>query len=297
MSQVVSPSSKRTYGLARVARLWDQGRSTLYAQRVRSKRPLMPDKRGRPRIPDERVVEGMRTALNETPWVGEGYRKVWAALRARSIRVSKGRVLTLMRLHNLLAPQRAGNAHGPAAHDGTIITALPDQMWGIDSTTTLTLLDGVASVFVLVDHATAECMGLHAADRGTRFEAIETLRQGVHTAYGAYSACIAKDLAVRHDHGSPFVSDLFQQELAFLGIVSSPAYVREPQGNGCAERFIRTLKEQLLWLRRFGTVDELQKALTEFKQRYNEAWRIERHGFRSPSEQRARLLASQQEAA
>ena len=32
----------------------------------------------------------------------------------------------------------------------------------------------------------------------------------------------------------------------FLGIESSPAFVRAPEGNGCAERFIRTLKENLL---------------------------------------------------
>ncbi len=39
------------------------------------------------------------------------------------------------------------------------------------------------------------------------------------------------------------MSDAFQRELAFLGIASSPAFVRAPEGNGCAERFIRTLKE------------------------------------------------------
>ena len=42
------------------------------------------------------------------------------------------------------------------------------------------------------------------------------------------------------------MSDAFQKELAFLGIASSPAFVRAPEGNGCAERFIRTLKENLL---------------------------------------------------
>ncbi len=51
---------------------------------------------------------------------------------------------------------------------------------------------------------------------------------------------------MRHDHGSQYMSDAFQQELAFRGIASSPAFVRAPEGNGCAERFIRTLKENLL---------------------------------------------------
>jgi putative transposase len=38
----------------------------------------------------------------------------------------------------------------------------------------------------------------------------------------------------------------FQKEIRFLGAGSSPAFVRAPEGNGCAERFIRTLKENLL---------------------------------------------------
>jgi transposase InsO family protein len=39
-------------------------------------------------------------------------------------------------------------------------------------------------------------------------------------------------------------TDDFQRELAFLGMTGSPSFVREPVGNGAAERFIRTLKEE-----------------------------------------------------
>ena len=42
------------------------------------------------------------------------------------------------------------------------------------------------------------------------------------------------------------------------------------ESNGCAERFIRTLKENLLWVRTFATVAELVEALREFKRTYNE---------------------------
>jgi hypothetical protein len=57
------------------------------------------------------------------------------------------------------------------------------------------------------------------------------------------------------------MSDDFQAEIAFLGIASSPAFVREPEGNGCIERFFRTLKEQLLWVRDFTTLEELAERL------------------------------------
>ncbi len=63
------------------------------------------------------------------------------------------------------------------------------------------------------------------------------------------------------------VSDDFQREIRFLGLESSPAFVCEPEGNGCIERFFRTLKEQLLWVRPFETLEELAAALQEFPQR------------------------------
>ena len=87
------------------------------------------------------------------------------------------------------------------------------------------------------------------------------------------------------------MSDDFQRELAFLGMTSSPSFVREPEGNGFAERFIRTLKENLLWVRTFATVAELVEALREFKRRYNEQWLIGRHGYRTPSQVRVDLPA------
>ena len=79
------------------------------------------------------------------------------------------------------------------------------------------------------------------------------------------------------------MSDTFQTELRFLGIASSPAFVREPEGNGCAERFIRTLKEQLLWIERFASVETLRQALLAFKDRYNREWLIGRHGYQTPT--------------
>ena len=91
--------------------------------------------------------------------------------------------------------------------------------------------------------------------------------------------------------------DHFQKEFAFLGIESSPAFVRAPEGNGCAERFIRTLKENLLWVRTFETVEELRQALLAFRETYNKTWLIERHGFLSPAEFRQKQLQTLAQAA
>ena len=153
-----------------------------------------------------------------------------------------------------------------------------------DMTTAFTTEHGQVAVFVAIDHGSAECVGLHAARRGTRFEALEPVRQGVVERFGAVETNAAQGLSLRHDHGSQYMSHDFQKEIAWLGAASSPAFVRAPEGNGCAERFIRTLKENLLWVRGFATVEELRQALLAFREAYNAAWLIERHGHRSPAQ-------------
>jgi len=208
------------------------------------------------------------------------------------MRTSKRRVLRPMREHGRRAPSRVGAPRGPRNHDGTIIPDRVDEMWGTDVTATGTG-QGPAAVFIAVDHRSAECVGSHAAARARRFEALEPIRQGVRRHFGAFAQDAARGLSVRHDHGSPCMSDHFQKELAFLGIESSPAFVRAPQGNGCAERFTRTLKENLLWVRTFATIEELRQALLAFREIYNATWLIERHGFRPPAAIRAAAACGQ----
>ena len=80
--------------------------------------------------------------------------------------------------------------------------------------------------------------------------------------------------------------------VTFLGMTSSPSFVRGPEGDGVVERFIRTLGENLLWVRHFATVVELIEACREFRRRYHEQWPIERHGYRPPAEVRRGLTAA-----
>ena len=283
MSRQVSPSTAQVYGLLRVTRLWGVSRAALY----RHRRPTQVVERKRPgplgAMADEDLVVEIRQLLQDSPFHGEGYRKLWARLRFAGIRTSRRRVLRLMREHGLLAHQRAGRPHGSRAHDGTITSERVDLMWGTDLTSVVTG-EGQAAVFIAVDHCSAECVGLHASRSADRFQALEPIRQGVREHFGAFGKNVASGLALRHDHGSQYVSHHFQAESRFLGIESSPAFVREPEGNGCAERFIRTLKENLLWLRSFATVEELRLALIAFKRTYNQTWIIERHGYKTPAQ-------------
>jgi putative transposase len=289
MSQAISPAAGRTYGLARVARVWRISRATAYRHRAMDD-AAAPVRAARPgpvgACSDAELVGHIRAQILGSRLHGEGYRKIWARLRHAGIRTSARRVRRLMGQHGLLAPHRVGRPEQPA-HDGTITTTAVTVMWGTDMTETVTLKDGRARVFVAVDHCSGECVGSHAARSGNRFEALEPVRQGVLRHFGRIERDAAKGLTLRHDHGSNYMSGDFQDEIAFLGIESSPAFVRQPEGNGVAERFIRTLKENFLWVHTFDTIEDLRRGLRDFIAHYNATWPVARHGYRTPNQIRA----------
>lgn len=291
MSAGTSPSSGRVYGVHRVCKAWAVPRSTFYDWRSRSAVAPRTSRRGpKPALSDAALERRIRSILRRTEshlgFVGEGHRKVWARLRARGVRVSKNRVLRVMRQAALLAPQRSGGARGPRSHDGTITTDRPDVMWGTDATQVVTIEQGPVWVFAVVDHCASECIGVHASKRGSHHEALVPLRDGVREHFGSVEKAAASGLKLRHDHGPQFTSHGYQRELEFLGIQSSPSYVRAPEGNGVSERFMRTLKEQVLWVHRFRTADEVLEALKAFRDRYNAHWLVHRHNHKTPRQVR-----------
>lgn len=154
-----------------------------------------------------------------------------------------------------------------------------------------TIGDGWCWVFVAVDHFNDEVVGWHVCKIGDRFAALEPIRQGVRRHFGAFSQNVARGLALRMDNGPQYIADDFRNEIHYLGVSLSPAFVDEPECNGIAERSIGLLKEQCIWGHRFQTLEEAQESIGVFIARYNEEWLIERHGFRSPVEVRLDLQA------
>jgi putative transposase len=287
---VTSPATGHCYGIARVCQVWEVARSSFYAARQPKAGLAAPAaaRRGpKPAVSDAALLAAIRADLERSPWTGEGHRKVWARLRAiDAIRVSRKRVLRLMREHTLLSPHRA-RPRPDAPHDRHIITAAPNLMWATDATQITTVQDGKVWLFGVAEHWNAELLGWHLAKRGTRFEAIQAVGMAVRQQFGQLDAGAARGLALRHDHGSNFMSEVFQKQLRFWGISPSYAFVGEPETNGVIERLFRTLKEQVVHGRIFQTIDEVRDAVRVFVARYNAEWLIEKNGHRSPDATRA----------
>jgi transposase InsO family protein len=240
---------------------------------------------------DRRLLEEIRTVIDESPFVGEGHRKVWARLRRRGVCTSRKRVLRLTREAGLLAPTARVRRRARRLHEGTITVAAPDTLWATDATEGWTDRDGRCAIFAVIDHATGEAW-CEVSPRMDRLAAADLLREACTARFGSVERAVAHGLALRYDGGSCFRSHHYQAEIDHLGIERSPAYHYEPETNGCVEKFIQTLKEQVLWIERFETLEQLRWAVRAFARTYNREWLIERHDYRSPLEAREQLLAA-----
>ena len=146
--------------------------------------------------------------------------------------------------------------------------------------------DGWGWIFTAVEHWNAECVGWHVCKGGSRFAALEPIAQGLRRIYGALDADSARGLALRMDHGSQYLSDHFLNQIRYWGMRPSYGFVEEPETNGVAERWNRTLKEQATHGRIFQNLKEVRAAVTAFVERYNTTWRLEKLGYHTPIEAR-----------
>jgi putative transposase len=269
--------------LATVCRVTGAPWSTIYHRRSRGD-ALGVRPGPKTQLSDDDLTEQIRAVITGSSFSGEGHRKVRAHLRREhQLCVGKNRVLRLMRNAGLLAPQRVARRRQPRVHNGRVITDAPNVRWGTDATMAWTREDGWVWVFILIDHYTDEAWA-HVAKVGNRFAALQPVYDAVIDRFGTLAPDVARGIKLRHDWGSQYRAHHFQGSLNWLGIEDDAAFVGEPQGNGVAERFIRTLKEQCLWAKLCDDVDELRQSVATFVELYNTEWLIERLGHQTPRE-------------
>ena len=128
--------------------------------------------------------------------------------------------------------------------------------------------------------------GWHVCKVGSRFAALDPIAQGLERRYGSLDADVARGLALRMDHGSQYLSDHFLKQIRYWGIHPSFGFVEEPETNGVAERWNRTLKEQAIHGRIFQNLAAVRAAVADFVERYNQTWRLEKLGYHTPIEAR-----------
>lgn len=256
--EALNVSRRLELPLARVCRVAGVSRSAACEQRRRHS-TSEPDARPARRRPgpvgamtDSEVLTEIRGVLADSPFVGEGHRKVWARLRReRGVYTSRKRVLRLTREAGLLAPTAQVRKRAKRLRDGTITVESGGM---VDDR----------------EHRAGGEVWADASLRMDRWAAADLLREVTTERFGSVENAVAAGLALRYDGLPCFRSAHYQAEIDHLGIARSPAYHYEPETTGCIERFMGTLKEQVLWIEHFDTHEQLRTRVREFAATYNE---------------------------
>ncbi len=233
------------------------------------------------------VLAAIRAVVTEHPaW---GVRKVWAMLRREhDLRVGHKRVYALMREAGLLLPADGNRLPSPR---GTVAVEEPNRLWATDMTTVYTRLDGWVGVTPTVDCGCRSLLGCTVSERRDAPTLLESIREALEAEFGS-AANVPDGLEWRTDHGPQFTGGDARDLCAEWNVDHTFAPIGRPRGNAVAERFIRTLKEEVLWVEDFDTADDVRRAVEAWWPVYNARRPHQALRFQTPAEVRALKLTS-----
>jgi transposase InsO family protein len=248
----------------------------------------------RPRyVSAEVLLERIREVLAREGSEAWGVRKVWATLRREGMRVSRKRVWALMNANGLVL---ARDREPGEVTRGHVAVPEPNRRLASDLTTTWTKRDGVVGITLAVDCGCRSVLGFSADKSQEAPTVLAATEQALEAAFGS-AENVPEGVDYRTDHGPQFTGSDCKALCERWGIDHTYAPVGRPTGNAVAERLIRTMKEEVIWLRDWDTVDELREAIAAWVIRYNEQRPHQALDYMTPSEYRAARLGATELAA
>jgi transposase InsO family protein len=209
-----------------------------------------------------------------------GYRRVWAHLRyVQGVMVNKKRVYRVMR-ENKLTVKPNGNIIAKRTSNHPKSRAdRPNQWWGIDMTKVMTQR-GWVYVVVVLDWYTKKVVGHYSGKTAASRQWVEALDRGLNSEFPC--GVRGKGLNLMSDNGSQPASLRFMKACSELEVTQVFTSYSNPKGNADTERMIRTIKEELIWLREWKDEYELTKELGKWVQYYNSSYLHSAIGYRTP---------------
>ena len=232
----------------------------------------------------EVVLAAIREVIKAEPaW---GVRKVWATLKRQGLKVSRKRVHALMRANDLVLARDREPGETTRGH---VVVPEPNRRFGGDLTTVWTKEEGWVAVAPTIDCGCRSVLGL-TVDKDQHGPAVlASVEEALRQAFGE-PKYVPGGVELRTDHGPQYTGADCAALVEKWGLVHTFAPVGRPTGNAVAERVIRTMKEEVIWLRDWKNAAELREALLAWQVRYNTQRPHQALGWRTPAEYRAEKL-------
>ena len=228
------------------------------------------------------VIRGIFTASRGT----YGYPRVYLELRKRGVTCSRNKVARLMRKDGLRAKvKRRFKATTDSKHNLPVAENLvqrnfapdqPDNIWAGDITYVWTG-EGWLYLAVILDLFSRTVVGWAMDRRMTR-----------HLVMNAFTMALkrrhpARGLIHHSDRGSQYASGDFQELLNKHGIRCSMSRKGDCWDNAPVESFIGTLKQELIFHKRFHTRAQAKQSIFEYIERFYNRKRLHSTlGYQSP---------------
>jgi putative transposase len=228
---------------------------------------------------DERLLPRIQALKAEHPFWG--YRRVWAYLRfVEGLPLNKKRILRLMQEHCLLVPPHLRLKAKRTPSHSKPKPVKPNEWWGIDMTKVLVSGFGWVYIVIVLDWYTKTVVGHYAGIQCTAKHWLAALDMAVNQQFP--DGARGQDLSLMSDNGCQPTAVAFMKACSTLGIHQSFTSYNNPKGNTDTERFMRTLKEECLWLQEWTCPFDLMKTLERWIAYYNEHYLHSTLGYKTP---------------
>jgi putative transposase len=210
-----------------------------------------------------------------------GYRRIWAYLRyVDGLAVNQKRVYSVMKAADLLVKPNLKLRARRKADTKKPKPTRPNQWWGIDMTKVM--IDGFGWVYLVVvlDWHTKKVVGHYAGLQARAWHWLVALNRAVNRQFP--DGIEGRSLSLMADNGCQPSALAFMPATAALGIRQAFTSYNNPKGNADTERFLRTLKEELVWLHEWTSPAVFFDALDRWIAGYNESYLHSTLGYRSP---------------
>lgn len=219
---------------------------------------------------NEAILSRIRNIKAEHPFWG--YRRVWAYLKYRqNTLINHKRVYLLMKKHNLLVKPntRLKAIRSNAPHRSKPRATRPNQYWGIDMTKVMVSPYGWLYLVVVLDWHSKKIVGYSLKTHSRTDDWLEALNYAANNQFPNGILSKSKDLFLISDNGSQPTSQKFMKESSTLEIKQIFTCYNNPKGNADTERVIRTIKEDLVWIREWKSPAQLEESLKAWIIKYN----------------------------
>lgn len=234
------------------------------------------------------VLARIREVLARETSAAWGIRKVWATLKREGLRVSRKRVWAIMHAHGLVLVRDREPGETPRGH---VVVPNPNRRWATDLTTVWTRRDGTVALVPTIDCGCRSILALVVTKDQHGPAVLSSVAASLVDAFGS-PANVPDGLELRTDHGPQYTGSDCAALVDTWGVLHTYAPVGRPTGNAVVERVIRTLKEELIWLRDWESADELRVAVAAWLRHYNTQRPHQALDWQTPAERRIERLAA-----